>query len=283
MGIIESAFLGIVQGLTEFIPVSSSGHLYFLPFWMGFQTPTTSFILAVQIGTLLALLNYFRKKLQKILVSFFKAIRRKKLKFQDKQNIKILANVFIATIPALFLGLIVNSILENFYDSAISNTSYVYLVVAIPMILIGVIFIFDKQLFKKNKKKIDEITSKDALIIGFLQTFAFIRGVSRSGVTLVAGQANGMNRAAAAEFSFLMSIPITFLTSLLGIYNIMKTNTGIDLITLFIGIVLSFLAAVFAINFLLKYVKSRDLKIFGIYRILVGFVLILIFLNSSTN
>ncbi|RMD77584.1 hypothetical protein D6810_00585 [Candidatus Dojkabacteria bacterium] len=284
MDIFESFILGSIQGLTEFIPVSSSGHLYFLSYLLGIKTPPTAFILSVQIGTLFALLIYFRKKIQKYSTSLVKFIRKRKMKFVEKQDVNVVFNVIIATIPAILLGLVVNRPLETFYDTVVGDSHNIYLVTSIPMILVGIIFLLEKKIFKKNKLRIEEVTRKKALIIGISQTISFIRGISRSGITLITGQGVGLSRVAITEFTFLMSIPISILTSALGVLNIIRqTNQNLNVIIVVIGIISSFLTGYLAIDFLMKYVKKKDLSIFGWYRVIVGVILFVLFLSTAPN
>lgn len=273
----EAFFLGIVQGLTEFIPVSSSGHIYILPSILGMSIPDTSFVLAVQVGTLLALLVYFRKKLLRYISVLISLLKRKKLKFKQSQDLNVVRNVVIATIPAGILGFLVNKSLENYYDNQIYGDNIALLVLAIPLFIVGVLFLFENKLFKGNKLENSELTIKKSLIIGITQTFAFVRGVSRSGITLLAGQWTGLKRVEAAEFSFLMSIPITLVSSLLGLIDILQSNASVNTVNMFLGIIASFLAGYWAIDFLLKFLKTKGLRIFGYYRVLFALLLVGIF------
>jgi undecaprenyl-diphosphatase len=276
--LLESIFLGIIQGLTEFIPISSSAHIYVAPQILGLNSPTSSFVLSVQIGTLLALLIFFRKKLKILLSSYLKILKGKKLKYVDKQNIKIINNVLLATLPALLFGILLNDAIENIYDNLLSNNEASYVYIAIPLIVIGVLFLFEKRLFKNKSIEMQDLSKARALAIGVLQSVAFIRGVSRSGITILAGQSLGLSRVAAAEFSFLMSIPIILITSIWGIYNALSKQINIDTSTLFAGILFSFLAGYWAIRYLIRYLKTKSLKVFGYYRIILGIALIILFL-----
>lgn len=278
MQLLESIFLGIIQGLTEFIPISSSAHIYVAPQILGLNSPTSSFVLSVQIGTLLALLIFFRKKLKILLSSYLKILKGKKLKYVDKQNIKIINNVLLATLPALLFGILLNDAIENIYDNLLSNNEASYVYIAIPLIVIGVLFLFEKRLFKNKSIEMQDLSKARALAIGVLQSVAFIRGVSRSGITILAGQSLGLSRVAAAEFSFLMSIPIILITSIWGIYNALSKQINIDTSTLFAGILFSFLAGYWAIRYLIRYLKTKSLKVFGYYRIILGIALIILFL-----
>lgn len=273
----EAFFLGTVQGLTEFIPVSSSGHIYILPFILGMSIPDSSFVLAVQIGTLLALLIYFKKKLIRYISVFNLVLRRKKLKFKHYQDLYLVRNVVVATIPGGILGFIVNEFLENYYDKQIYGSNIALIVVAIPLLIVGILFLFENKFFKNNKLENNELTTSKSLIVGFSQTLAFVRGVSRSGITLLAGQLVGLKRVEAAEFSFLMSIPIISITSVLGFVNILQSNIQVSIVNMFVGIIASFLSGYWAIGFLLKFLKTKGLQIFGYYRILFSFILLLIF------
>ncbi len=274
---IEAFLIGIIQGLTEFIPISSSAHVYLLPKIFGFSSPSTDFIIATHLGTLLALIIYFRKKLRTYFLSLLKQVLKRKIKFRDRENINILNLVFVATIPTLVLGFLLNFFVEDLYDEVLKDNKISLLVVAVPMLLVGLFFLFEKSLFKKNKKSIQDIRLLGALLIGFSQSIAFIRGVSRSGITLLSGQFVGMNRVSAAEFSFLVSIPVIFASILFSIINIITANKDFDLGIWLIGIISSFVAGYVAIDFLIKFLRHKSLKVFGIYRIIAGLILILLY------
>lgn len=281
MDVFQSIVLGIIQGITEFIPISSSGHLDLIPRLLNWENPSTVFILFLHLGTLLALLYYYRKLIAKYLKVVFKFLRRnQKLKVKEKKDLDAMKNVLIAVMPALFIGIIFEKVISGFYDNT-EDIKTIGLVILIPLILIGIIFLFEDRIFKKNKLQIDELRGYKALIVGLAQAMAFIRGVSRSGITLLAGQVVGLKRVSAAEFSFLMSIPVLTATSIYSIFKLLKLQSNEiqnELGLALVGAFAAFVSGLIAVKFLLRFLQSNSLKIFGIYRIVFGVIILLIIL-----
>lgn len=277
MNILEVIILGIIQGLTEFIPVSSSGHLDIIPRVIGWQNPSTTLILFLHIGTLLALLLYYRKLLKKFFIVGIKKLRRKKLNNKESRDFKVIRIVFISVIPALILGVLLESIVSNFYDNT-ESLEFIAPFIIIPLIAIGIFFLFEGRIFKNNKKTISDLADSRALLIGGSQAIAFLRGVSRSGITLIAGQLAGLKRVEAAELSFLISIPLLLATSIYSIYQILKlpseqfsNEIGISII----GMFSAFISGYIAVKFLIRFLQTKTLKVFGIYRIIFGILLLI--------
>jgi undecaprenyl-diphosphatase len=279
LDILQSIILGLIQGVTEFLPVSSSGHLYILPkiFNAEGYLSSTSFILFLHFGTLLALLVYYRKLIIRYISSFYKRFARKDKSKIVNKDISAIRNVIAATIPAGILGFIGEKFLSTLYDERIVSKDVALLVIAIPMIIMGFIFVFEKKILKAGEKEIDELSLKNSLIVGFAQCVAFIRGVSRSGITLLAGQFNGLSRVSAAEFSFLMSIPITAASSIFEVVKFLKDSSEFSsnlLPVYLVGMISSFIFGMIAIDFLIKFLRTKSLSIFGYYRIYFGLFLI---------
>lgn len=279
MNLLEPILLGIIQGLTEFIPVSSSGHLYVFPKIFNASTylSSTSFILFLHLGTLLALLVYYRSLIWNYILTFFRYLKTRNPVGEDKKNIIVIRNVLLGAIPAGIIGVIVEKFLTTIYDEKIIDRDVAFLVVAIPMIIMGLLFIFEKYFIKNNTKEVHEISIKNTIIIGLSQALAFIRGTSRSGVTLLTGQLNGLSRVSAAEFSFLISIPILLGSSLVEILSFLKDSSDFSrdlIIDYLLGAATAFVVGLFAINFLMNFLKKRSLAFFGYYRVYFGAFLI---------
>lgn len=261
MDIFQSILLGFVQGLTEFIPVSSSGHLELVQQLFGFTSDNFHLFLEfINLGTLLALLIYFRKRIWKILKDIF-----------TEKNYKLALNILITSIPAGIIGLILSDFIENnnFFGS-------LYTVCAAMGIVGLIMVIIDHLPHLSSLKSENELTPFRALVIGLLQTFALIPGVSRSGSTIIAGRLVGMDSESSAEYSFLASIPIMgavclrmFLSSTGRAY--FADNLG----PLLLGNLVAFLVGLIALRFLLKYLKKpKSLQSFGKYRIIVACLVI---------
>lgn len=257
MDIFQSILLGFVQGITEFIPVSSSGHLELVQQIFQFQSEHFHLFLEfINLGTLLALLIYFRKRIWRILCNVFR-----------DRNYKLALNIVITTIPAGLAGLLLADLIENnsFFDSLIT--------ISIAMGVVGILMIIiDKLPHLSELKNENHLTAVRALWIGIAQIFALIPGTSRSGTTIVAGRIVGLDSASAAEYSFLASIPIMcgvclkmFLSETGRIY--FSENFGM----LLLSNVVAFGVGLLALRFLLSYLKKpKSLQTFGKYRLIVA-------------
>ncbi len=275
---LESIFLGILQGLTEFIPVSSSGHLEIIPTVFGLTEPSTVFILFAHLGTLLALLVFFRKKVLRLIMAGFHFVFGKRDKdYKDDQ--RLLFNVIIAAIPAGLLGFLLRDVIESIYGDPNNIDMSVALTLG-AMALLGVIFILSPRFLTKKKYDLSKLSSKNAIVIGATQALAFIRGTSRSGVTLITGQLMGLDRVSSAEFSFFISIPVITATSLYGIYELISLPSeqiAAELVPALLALVTAFVSGLLAIRFLLGYLKKHGLAVFGWYRIIFALIIGLIF------
>jgi len=257
MDIFQSLLLGLVQGLTEFIPVSSSGHLEIIQHIFNFPSENFHLFLEfINLGTLLALLFYFRERIWKILRDVF-----------EKRNYKLAINLIITTIPAGLAGLIFSDLIENnnFFSSLFT--------VGIAMGVVGVIMVLiDKLPHLSELKNENQLTPGRALLIGILQVFALIPGTSRSGTTIIAGRLAGMDSESSAEYSFLASIPIMLAVCLrLFLSEPSRVYFAANLNALFFSNLIAFVAGLWALRYLLRYLKQpKSLQTFGWYRIAVA-------------
>lgn len=269
--------MALVQGLTEFIPVSSSAHQYIIPILTNYQSDNlTELILFLHLGTLFSLLVYYRKYLFKLIKTTWKIIRRRNLKHSEEREKFIIRNLILATIPAGVLGFLLNNFIDDFYENLQADPKNAIPVIVLPMIVLGIVFLIEPYIFKNNKLKLNELTPVKSLGIGFAQVLAFVRGISRSGITLITGQAIGLSRESAAEFSFLISIPVIAASSLYGtikLFSSVQLNYDQALVY-FIGFLVSFISGYFAIDFLLKFIRKYSLQVFGLYRIILGAILL---------
>lgn len=261
MDIWQSILLGFVQGLTEFIPVSSSGHLELVQQIFQFSGENFHLFLEfINLGTLLALLIYFRKRIVRIVKNVV-----------TEHNYKLALNILITSIPAGIIGLVLGDLIEN---NGFFNSLYT---VAVAMTVVGLIMvIIDRLPHLSSLKNENSLSPGRALIIGLSQTFALIPGTSRSASTIIAGRLVGLDSESAAEYSFLASIPIMcgvclkmFLTSTGRDY--FATNLG----PLLLGNLVAFLVGLLALKFLLGYLKKpKSLQTFGKYRIVLGLLVL---------
>ncbi|WP_100912663.1 undecaprenyl-diphosphate phosphatase [Pseudoalteromonas spongiae] len=260
MGLIEIVVLALIQGFTEFLPISSSGHLILPSQLLGWQDQGQAFDIAVHVGTLFAVLIYFRKDVVQILSAWFKSCAGKGHTAESKLGWYII----LATIPAgLVAGLAKDFIETNTRGAA---------VIATTTIVFG-LALWYADIKAKENKNIFDIKWKAALLIGIAQAVALIPGTSRSGITITAGLLLGLDKKSAARFSFLMSIPVIGGLGLVMIIKLILDNTAVDWYALILGTVLSFVSAYTCIFLFLKFIERMGMLPFVIYRLILGFAL----------
>ena len=271
--ILKVIFLGIVEGITEWLPISSTGHMILVDEFLrlnvsdGFKE---MFFVVIQLGAILAVPVIFWKKLFPF---------SKNSTGEEKRQIwSLWFKVVVGVLPAAVLGLL----LDYFLDEHLYN----FVVVAIALVVYGVAFILVEK-FKKDKEyrieSVYDITYKDAIIIGAYQVLSLIPGTSRSGSTILGGMLTGVSRTAAAEFSFFLAIPVMAGASALKVLKFVMegfTATSLELLLLAVGILVSFLVSLIVIEFLMSFVKKHSFKAFGIYRIALGALVIVYFLTK---
>lgn len=266
--ILKSILYGIVEGITEWLPISSTGHMILLEEIMPMNVSKSfwsMFLVVIQLGAILAVVVLYWNKI-------FPFKKNKEGKYTFVKSIWILwSKILVATIPAAIIGLA----LDDWIDAHLYNG----FVVAIMLILVGVAFIYIENRNKNMCPSVNSLSAlsyKDALIIGLFQVVAAVLpGTSRSGATIVGGLMIGVSRAVAAEFTFFLAIPVMFGASLLKLVKFGLAFSVLEFFILVIGMVVAFFVSIFVIRFLMSYIKKHDFKVFGWYRIVLGaFVLI---------
>lgn len=266
--ILKSILYGIVEGITEWLPISSTGHMILLEEIMPMNVSKSfwsMFLVVIQLGAILAVVVLYWNKI-------FPFRKNKEGKYTSVKSIWILwSKILVATIPAAIIGLA----LDDWIDAHLYNG----FVVAIMLILVGVAFIYIENRNKDMRPSVNSLSAlsyKDALIIGLFQVVAAVLpGTSRSGATIVGGLMIGVSRAVAAEFTFFLAIPVMFGASLLKLVKFGLAFSVLEFFILVIGMVVAFFVSIFVIRFLMLYIKKHDFKVFGWYRIVLGaFVLI---------
>ena len=269
--ILKSILFGIVEGITEWLPVSSTGHMiileslldvketYGIAFW-------NFFLVAIQLGAIIAVIICFFNKLW--------PFGKSKPQEVKVETWKTWLKVIIACLPAAIIGI--------FFDDWLDEHLYNSITVSITLIVYGVLFIVIEIFNKRRNFKINdmkELSYRTALIIGLIQLLSLIPGTSRSGVTILGAMLIGCNRTVSAEFSFFLSIPVMLGASLLkGVKFFMDNSiTGNQVIFLVVGMLVAFVVSMLVIKFLMKYIKKHDFKVFGVYRIILGIILIILF------
>ena len=263
MPVYQAIILGIIQGLTEFLPVSSSAHLNLFPWILGWNQMPASFDVALHIGTLLAIVIFFFKDWVKLIVEGYNQVVKKKKTTEGK----IFWYLVIATIPAGILSVLLSKVSEKLFEKSLNVEM---IVIAITLIVMGVIlYIVDKK--AKSKTKYENITLKQSVIVGTSQALAAaFPGVSRSGITMTVARALGIDRESAAKYSFLLATPITAAAVIFDMKNFDFSS-----LAFWLGILFSFIVGILIIKFLLDYLKKGSFKVFAIYRIVIGIAVIL--------
>ena len=277
MHILQAIILGLVQGLTEFIPVSSSGHLLFIEKLMGWDTGKMAFDVALHLGTLAALLCFFWNDWMSILSSFGRRIFRGmpyEKQSEEGRTGKLLVPIIIATIPAALVGYKFDKHIESMRDRP-----WMLPAVAGALALIAIVMLLAERVGQK-KRAMGSMVYADYIIVGCAQALALFPGVSRSGITISAGLFRGLDRAAAARFSFLLSTPIIFGAGLMKLKDLLKTGLPHGEMMIFlVGFVAAAISGYLAVRFLMSYLQRGSLKVFAAYRFLLAAVILVAFLR----
>jgi len=255
---------GLIQGLTEFIPVSSTAHLKVISLFLGIDDPGASLSATIQLGSVLAIAWYFRN-------DFFKLKIQSSKKFFDYfLQERLFKSILIATIPIILLGGTIKLYLPNFFDNFLRSNLSIALIS-----FFMAIFMYIADSSKKGSINLKNHNYSDSFLIGLSQAFAIIPGVSRSGVTISTALVSGWERGDAAKFSFLLGIPAISLSAIVEfIFSFNELNT-FSFLPLIVGLTTTFITSLFAIDFLYNYFSSNGLKLFIIYRVVFGFVILL--------
>ena len=269
--LVAAIVMGIVQGLTEFLPVSSSGHLIIVPYLLGITDPfitSLEFSVILHIGTLIALLIYFRADWMRLVPAFFAAIRDRSLAGDPDRRLAVL--VAIATVPAAIIGFLFHDIEDRIREPGL---------VAVMLVVGGGILWLAERTGTRQKVALD-LSFPNALAIGGAQALALVPGISRSGISISAGLFAGLGREEAARFSFLMATPIT---AAAAAYEVLKVVRGegvaIEAGPMAAGLLMSFIFGVLAISVLLRFLRTRSTDVFVAYRIILAAVVLFVWLS----
>ena len=248
----QAVIIAIIEGLTEYIPVSSTGHMIIAESFMGIASNdfTKLFTVSIQLGAIFAVAVLYFKRFFQSLDFYFK--------------------LFVAVLPALVLGLLLNDIIDDLLENPV--------VVAISLIIGGVVLLFVDDWFKNNQET--EVSYTKALKIGFYQCLAMVPGVSRSGASIVGGMAEGLKRTTAAEFSFFLAVPTMFAATVKDLYDYSKEGIGLQgnqMMLLILGNWVAFIVALLAIKSFVSYLTKHGFKVFGYYRIVVGLAILILY------
>ncbi len=271
MSTLEAIVLGLVQGLTEFLPISSSGHLRIVPAMFGWEDPGAAFTAVIQLGTMAAVLLYFRADLWRIVVAFFRELR---LPFRERSTDANLGwFIVLGTIPISIVGF-------TFSDQIESGARDLYLIGS-ALILFSFVMLLAERV-GSQQRELTSMNGRDGLYVGFAQALALIPGVSRSGATISAGLLRGFNRTAAARYSFLLSVPAVVLSGLFELKHI-GGEGGAAVGPTVSRPSLAFVSGYAAIAWLLKYLATHTLGVFVAYRIVLGVLVIMLTANGAIS
>lgn len=268
LDILKSIILGIVEGVTEWLPISSTGHLILVDEFIKLNQSTAfkdMFFVVIQLGAIMAVVVLYFHKLN--------PFSPKKTEKQQKNTFILWGKVLVATVPAAIIGLL--------FDDYIDAHLHTPVVIALMLIIYGVLFIIIENRnagVEPKVEKLTELTFSTAALIGVFQILSLIPGTSRSGATIIGALLLGTSRYVAAEFTFYLAIPVMFGASFLKMVKFGFHYTGLQVGILLVGSLVAFIVSVFAIKFLMGYIKKHDFKAFGYYRIVLGAIVLLYFL-----
>ena len=266
MEIIKAIILGIVEGITEWLPISSTGHLILIDEFIKLNVSKNfmeMFRVVIQLGAIMAVIVLYFNKLN--------PFSSKKTNDEKKDTWNLWLKVIIGCLPAAVIGLL--------FDDKIDSLFYNYQTVAVTLILYGMLFILIEN--KKRKSKInslDELSYSVVFMIGLFQVLALIPGTSRSGATILGALLLGVSRSIATEYTFFLAIPVMFGASFLKMLKFGFSYTSYELLILLVGVFVSFIVSLLSGKFVVKYIKKHDFKVFGIYRIILGILVLVYFL-----
>lgn len=271
--ILQSMTLGIVQGLGEFLPISSTAHLILAPYFLGWPDPGLGFDIALHVGTLIAVLAFFYSDWVTIFKLTFNNLKQKNqnndnTQYSDRSRVynrNLLWFLVIATVPGILAGYFLEDKAETVFRHP--------LIIASTLFIVGLI-LYLADIKAKKIKNLENITREDSIIIGVAQALAIIPGVSRSGATITAGLFAGLDRVSAARFSFLLSTPIIFGAAALKIPHLIQEGINVPIV---IGILASAVSGYLAIKYLLKFVEKASYKIFFWYRLILAVIILVVY------
>lgn len=271
--IIKAIFFGIVEGITEWLPISSTGHMILFNELVKLDVSKEfydMFQVVIQLGAIMAVVIIFWKQI----FPFKKENNKIKI---DNNIMSLWGKILVACVPAAIIGILFDEVFEKLF--------YNYVCVALALIIFGILFIIIENKNKGKKSKVNslkELTYNTVLLIGIFQLIAAIfPGTSRSGATIVGALLLGVSRTVAAEFTFFLAIPVMFGASLLKLVKFSFAFTGMELAILLVGMIVAFITSMFIIKFLMSYIKKHDFKVFGYYRIVLGIIVLFYFVFTQ--
>lgn len=264
----QAIILGLIQGLTEFLPISSTAHLKAVPVALGWGDPGVSFTAVIQLGSIAAVLSYFWHDLTQVVGGSINAVKRKDFQSQDYRMAK---GIIVGTLPIMIFGLALKMLIPDLDHSAFRSMTTIAIASIVMALLLAV-----AESLGTHKRDFEKLNTRDGILMGLAQTLALIPGVSRSGSTITAGLFMDLERSTAARFSFLLGIPAITIAGLVELKDILSNNfTNQEIIVLAIGVISSTIFSYLAIAWLINYLKKKDTWIFVWYRLGFGVVILI--------
>ncbi len=265
--IFQAIILGVVQGLTEFLPISSTAHLKVIPVLLGWGDPGVALTAVIQLGSIAAVLWYFWSDLSKIVTGAFMAIKQKNYKSYD---LRLAIGIALGSLPIIFFGLLIKAFIPDYDNSPVRSLGAIAIASIVMSLLLGL-----AEQIGKRKRNFERLTVTDGILMGLAQAIALIPGVSRSGSTLTAGLFMGLERAAAARFSFLLGIPAISLAGLVELKDVIETGITSDgIVTMIVGVISAAIFSYLAIAWLLRFLQTQNTWVFVWYRLAFGIAIL---------
>ena len=265
--IFQAIILGMVQGLTEFLPISSTAHLKVIPVLLGWGDPGVAFTAVIQLGSIAAVLWYFWSDLTQITIGAFTAIQQKNYKSYD---LRLAMGILLGTLPIVFFGLLIKVFIPDFDNSPVRSLGAIATASIVMSLILGL-----AEQIGKRKRNFEHLTITDGVIMGLAQAVALIPGVSRSGSTLTAGLFMGLERGAAARFSFLLGIPAITLAGLVELKDVVGAGISNDgIVTMVVGVISAAIFSYLAIAWLLRFLQTQNTWVFVWYRLAFGIAIL---------
>lgn len=276
INLLQAIVLGIVQGLTEFLPISSSAHLKVVPIALGWGDPGVAYTAVIQLGSILAVLWYFWKDLTTITLGAVNAVMRRDY---ESQEFKMALGIALGTIPIVFFGLLIKILVPDFDKSPLRSLASI----AIASIVMSLLLAIAEKIGKRDRTY-EKLTVQDGILMGLAQAMALIPGCSRSGSTLTAGLFMGLERAAAARFSFLLGIPAITLAGLVELKGVLGEGIGdAGVVTLAVGTISAFVFSYLSIAWLMKFLQTQNTWVFVWYRLAFGVAILTALAGGAVN
>ncbi len=260
---LRSFFLGIIQGFTEFLPISSTAHLKVVPYFLGWNDPGVSFSASIQLGSAVAIIYYFRNQIGSIIGPLFSIFtHRKAFKYE---NTTLATYIFVASIPICIFGFFIKIFWTNYSDSNFRGLFSIAITSIVMSFLLAL-----SEIYGKRTKFFKDINLKDVIFLGFAQSLALFPGVSRSGITLTSALFSGIERKTAARLSFLVGIPAISISGIVELCTLFRTSSALDVTPAIIGIISSFFSSLIAIDLFLRFLVKHNTFVFVYYRLAFG-------------